>query len=113
MIFRVRPRDLRRRLYGVAVVAGLVGWGIGAAAHADASPVTDYTVANAPRVCATLTQYPTFPGVTATMQAVIDESGFTVEQAAQVVVSSVWNLCPQHKGLLLAYGEAGRKGRAI
>lgn len=43
------------------------------------------------------------------MAAVIADSGFTVEDAATVVVESVWNLCPRHKDLLLAYGDDGKR----
>lgn len=49
----------------------LIGGSVGLAARADADP-TGYAIANAGRVCATLT----FAGVTNVMAAVIADGGF-------------------------------------
>lgn len=86
----------------------IIGGSVGLAARASADP-TGYAIANAGRVCATLDEQPTFAGVTNVMAAVIADGGFSVEDAATVVVESVWNLCPRHKDLLLAYGDDGKR----
>ena len=102
----MRPRRLRALIacaFPAAITVGaLAGAGV---ARAD---VTGYTIANADKVCAVLDQYPTFAGVTGVMDAVIEDGGFTVGEAASVVVDSVWHLCPRHQRLLLAYGNTGR-----
>lgn len=89
------------------LAAVLVGGSVGVAARANADPVVDYTIGNAGRVCKTLDMHPTFGGVTGLMAAVIDDGGFTIDEAAQVVVRSVANQCPRHWGLLLAYANQG------
>ena len=88
----------------------LIGGSVGLAARASADP-TGYTIANAGRICASLDEHPTFSGVTGVMAAVITDGGFSVEDAATVVVEAVWNLCPRHKNLLLAYGDDGNRRR--
>lgn len=71
-------------------------------AHADPvePQVRNYATIAASAVCTTLDKYPTLPGVSGTVQAVADDSGFTVTQAAQVVSISVINVCPRHIPLL-------------
>lgn len=71
-------------------------------AHADPvePQVTNYAKIAASAVCTTLDAYPTLPGVSGTVQAVVDDSGFTVTQAAQVVKISVITICPRHIPLL-------------
>lgn len=84
----------------------LIGASVGLAARASADP-TGYTIANAGRICASLDEHPTFSGVTGVMAAVIDDGGFSIDEAAQVIVRSVANRCPRHWGLLLAYANQG------
>lgn len=86
----------------------IIGGSVGLAARASADP-TGYTIANAGTICAILDETPTFSGVTGVMAAVIADGGFTVDEAAEVVVNAVWNLCPRHQGLILAYGDAGKR----
>ena len=86
----------------------LIGGSVGLAARASADP-TGYTIANAGTICAVLDETPTFGGVTGLMAAVIADGGFTVDEAAEVVVEAVWNLCPRHRDLLLAYGDDGKR----
>src|ERR1700744_2141917 len=71
-------------------------------ANADpvAPYVANYASVSAPAVCAALDAYPTFPGLVTTTQAIQNDTGFTLAQAAQVLGISVINHCPRHIPLL-------------
>ena len=103
----MRPRRLRALIACAFPAAITLGALAGAVAKAD--PADDYTIANAGRVCATLDLHPDFNGVTGVMAAVIDDSGLSVEDAAEVVVNSVRVICPHHEALIIAYGNAGQR----
>jgi hypothetical protein len=59
-----------------------------------------------PSICADFTAAPTFASVNAVMQSLID-NGHTVDQAANILVATVEQHCPQHIALLQAYVDAG------
>lgn len=95
------------------MAAVIIGASVGFAARANAEPVADYTALNAGRVCATLDEHPTISAVVPLLQAVIGDSGFTVEQAAEVVVDSVVEVCPWHMPLLRRFVEANKPAAPV
>jgi len=74
---------------------------IGYAPHAKASPATEsYADIYGGVVCNVLDEYPTVAGVLGVGQGISEESGFTLEQAGEVIAYSVFTYCPWHKPLL-------------
>lgn len=74
---------------------------LGYAPHAKASPSTEaYADIYGPTVCSVLSEYPTVAGVMGVGQGISEESGFTPEQAGEVIAYSVFTYCPWHKPLL-------------
>jgi hypothetical protein len=82
------------------LLAGLVIGGASLMPHAHAATI------QTPTICAAFTTAPTFASVNAVMQTLVD-NGHTIDQAAQVVVTTVETSCPQHLSLLHAYVDAG------
>ncbi|WP_459988525.1 DUF732 domain-containing protein [Mycobacterium avium] len=80
---------------------------VGAAAYfivpADATPFDDasisYTETHGRDVCAALDDSPTETRIMSVMNAV-QADGYTLQQAANVVVLSVDSFCPRHQGLI-------------
>lgn len=86
-------------LWGVAcgLVIGGSGW---LSAKADAATI------QTPSICAAFDASPTFASVNHVMQTLLD-NGHSVDQAAQIVVSTLEQHCPQRIPLLEAYVDAG------
>lgn len=71
------------------------------APQAKASPATEaYADIYGPVVCQVLNEHATVYGVLGVGQGISEESGFTPEQAGEVIGYSVATYCPQHMGLL-------------
>lgn len=88
------------------VLIGCAGTGAAEADPIQVEPqVANYARIAAPAICSTLDAYPTLPGVSAVLQGIRDDSGFTTRQAAQVLVLSVENRCPRHIALLQRYAN--------
>lgn len=100
----IRPRTLLLMLFGAIIAAAACN---AAPAHAD--PVAPYVInyANiaAPAVCGTLDDHPSFPGISGVIQAIQDDSGFTTDQAVQVLVISVQTRCVRHLPLLQRFAD--------
>lgn len=79
---------------------GLILPGLLLAPPADASPVDEYTKVVAPAVCETLEDFPTFNGLRGVAQGVMEDTGWDAEDAAQVVVTSIYVYCPDMFPLL-------------
>lgn len=81
----------------------IVGGALYFANPAHATPFDDasvkYTESHGRDVCAALNDSPTAIRILSVMNAV-QSDGYTLQQAANVVVLSVDSYCPQHKGLL-------------
>lgn len=99
-----------KTLWRTFVWGALAGLVIGSSAlfkaHADPIDWTTATYAakSATAVCSTLDIYPTREGVLGVMQG-IGEDGFTVGQAAQVVVIAVQSSCPRFWPLLQEFAD--------
>lgn len=69
--------------------------------QAKADPATEaYADIYGPVVCQVLNEHATVYGVLGVGQGISEESGFTPEQAGEVIGYSVATYCPQHMGLL-------------
>lgn len=81
----------------------IVGGALYFSVPANATPFDDasvkYTEAHGRDVCAALNDSPTVIRILSVMNAV-QSDGYTLQQAANVVVLSVDSYCPQHKGLV-------------
>lgn len=86
-------------LWGMAcgLIIGGSGW---LSAKADAATI------QTPSICAAFDASPTFASVNQVMQTLLD-NGHNINQASQLVVSTVETHCPQHRSLLEAYVDAG------
>lgn len=85
---------------------GCAGVGAAGADPIQVEPqVANYARTAAPAVCGTLDAYPTLTGVSAVLQGIKDDTGFTMAQSAQVLVLSVENKCPRHLPLLQRYAS--------
>ncbi|MDP7721836.1 DUF732 domain-containing protein [Mycobacterium sp. TY814] len=96
-------RALLLMLFGALIVAACNA----APAHADpvAPYVINYASIAAPAVCGTLDDHPSFPGISGVIQAIQDDSGFTTDQAVQVLVISVQTRCVRHLPLLQRFAD--------
>jgi len=66
-----------------------------------------YAAHYAGAVCETLADYPSVPGVLGVMAGIREHSGLTNRQAAEVVVTSVTEVCPQFLFVLEAFAARG------
>lgn len=85
---------LHRRLI-LAGLGGMIAAATITTGVAKADPLDDYTVVNAPIVCALLNQYPSVAGVENLIVALVGK-GLTSEQAGEVVGRAVIGWCPAH-----------------
>lgn len=94
------------RSFALGIVCGaFLTAGIVAAAPAHADPTSmAYAASMGEPVCNTLSDYPSYGGITGIGKA-ITEDGLTLDQASEVIVMSVINLCPQHMPLLRRYAD--------
>jgi len=69
-------------------------------APAKADPTDRYTAVEAPVICQALTDNPSLTTVTTLFRAIITDTGFSVEDTAKVVVTSVMVWCPGNKVVL-------------
>lgn len=83
---------------GAFLTAGIVA---ATPAKADATTIA-YTSSMGQAVCSTVSQYPSYGGITGIGQAIVKD-GLTLDQAGEVIWMSVTNLCPEHTSLLMRY----------
>lgn len=81
----------------LAGVAAAVGVSLAAPAQAD--PEDNYTLAEAPAVCATLDAYPTFDGIQGIGAAIVQDTGWSYAQAGYVIKTSIATDCVRHTAL--------------
>ena len=74
-------------------------------AAAKADPVTDYTVANAPAICAALDKQPTVGTVENIVGTIVLRDSFTGAQAGQILARAVIGWCPDHAVQLRAFAD--------
>ena len=100
MIFR----NSVMRAFALGLVCGaFLTAGIVAATPAKADPTTlAYIAVMGEIVCTTLSEFPTYSGITGIGQAIAAD-GLTLDQAGEVMWMSVANLCPEHTSLLMRY----------
>ena len=97
-------RNTTVRAFALGIVSGaFFTAGIVAAtpAKADATTIA-YTSSMGEAVCTTLSEYPSYSGITGIGQAIVQD-GLTLDQAGEVIWMSVTNLCPEHGALLMRY----------
>lgn len=75
-------------------------------AHAD--PVDTYVATNGTAICELIDDHPTHDGVIAIGVAIMKKTGWDSEDAATIVVESIYLYCPEHKALLKTGGSTGR-----
>jgi hypothetical protein len=105
-----KPSRFRRlaafAAFGAILAGAILGTGV-----AKASPLDDYTVVNAPIVCALLNQTPNVAGVENVISALHDK-GLTSAQAGEVVGRAVVGWCPDQmpevQGFVAKWGTAKR-----
>lgn len=95
----MRRRTLRRRLVLAAFGAILAGASLGNGI-AKATPADSYTALEWPVICKALSDNPSLVTVTTLFRAIIGDTGFSVEDAAKVVVQSVEVFCPENRYVL-------------
>jgi hypothetical protein len=61
-------------------------------AHADTA--TNYGLENEYRICKVFSQYPNAQGVIGIAQAIIEETGFTPQQAGEAIAAGIIDYCP-------------------
>lgn len=67
-----------------------------------------YTAHYTEAVCETIADYPSVAGVLGIMAGIREHAGLTHEQAAEAVVMSVTEVCPQYRFVLEAFADRGR-----
>lgn len=90
----MRPRRLQRMLV-LAFLGAVTAGAVTGTAVAKADPIDEYTIVNAPIVCALLDEYPSVAGVEGVATALIDK-GLAPKDAGEVLVRSVVGWCPRH-----------------
>lgn len=90
------------RFYMLVVLGWLLAAAITTAGIARANPLDDYTIVNAPIVCAILDSHPTVAGIEGIGGALV-EKGLTPEDAGQVVARSIVGWCPEHADTLQTF----------
>lgn len=99
----------RRITSPVAIAAlplALIPIGMLTATPASADPEVDgYIAASAHTICTQLDHNPTYQGVTDLGWFLMAVSGFTAQQAAEVVYRSVADQCPAHLPLILEFAD--------
>lgn len=80
-----------KKLIAGLVLAGTVA--LGSAAPAQAIITTDTSLAG--KVCAFISEHPTADGVAAVVIA-LDKAGYSQEEIAKIVVTSVKTVCPEN-----------------
>jgi hypothetical protein len=92
------------------LVAALLPWLIPAAAlwsssQAHADPADNYVRIEAGVVCQALSNDPALSTVTTLFRAIVTDTGFSIEEAAKVVVNSVAVYCPENQHVLDRFVE--------
>lgn len=83
----------------------LIAFGIGgatamaASAPAHADPLDNYISATSSAVCETLDDFPTFSGIEGIGVEIVQDTGWTFEEAGAVVERSIVAECPRHAAL--------------
>lgn len=100
------------RAYALGIITGsFITAAALVAAPAKSEPVGDAVIAYVATfggsLCAALNEQPTFDMLTNAFQVIVAD-GLSWRQAAQVVILSVQEICPQHQSLLSRYAASGR-----
>lgn len=101
---------------GATLTAGTIA--LATPAHADnpygvSDRVYRYAISAEYAVCTTLSEYPTFGGVTGVGLAIVNDSGFTYGEAGEVLAIAVLDGCPEYGPLLQRWADSINSSSSI
>lgn len=98
------------------IAAGMLGPGLAAAPHAQASPVDTYVIDNAAVICEAVAQRPYLSTIDVIVAAIVADTGWATGDAATVLGKAIYQHCPWNRGVVERYVRTyapERRGMAV